>query len=152
VVFAYVHLRPTGIHQTLKGGYLKIHTDDNTRSDKGLLRRVNLFLFLNSDWKDSYGGHLELWSRDLALCQQYILPVANRLVVFSTTDYTYHGHQSPLQCPPDRSRRSLALYYYSATRPDEECRNSNCSTVEPKTVMYNTSCAHCDDPQCRAYL
>jgi hypothetical protein len=40
--------------------------------------------------------------------------------MFSTTDYSYHGHPDPLRCPPERSRKSLALYYYTNGRPKEE--------------------------------
>ena len=47
-------------------------------------------------------------------------PIAGRCVIFATTDFSYHGHPLPLACPPDRSRRSIALYYYSAARPESE--------------------------------
>jgi hypothetical protein len=46
--------------------------------------------------------------------------VAGRLAVFSTTDFSFHGHPDPLTCPEGRSRRSIALYYFSAGRPEEE--------------------------------
>jgi len=49
-----------------------------------------------------------------------ILPLFNRVAMFSTTDFSYHGHPDPLTCPPDRSRKSLALYYYTNGRPKEE--------------------------------
>ena len=39
--------------------------------------------------------------------------VANRAVVFTTGADTWHGHPEPLRCPPDRARRSLAIYYYT---------------------------------------
>ena len=41
-------------------------------------------------------------------------------MVFGTTDYTYHGHPDPLQCPEGMTRKSLALYYFSNGRPAEE--------------------------------
>ena len=53
-------------------------------------------------------------------CARRILPEFNRLVVFSTTDFSFHGHPEPLTCPADRVRQSLALYYYSNGRPEEE--------------------------------
>jgi hypothetical protein len=40
--------------------------------------------------------------------------------VFSTTSTSYHGHPEPLACPEDRTRKSLALYYYTKTRPTEQ--------------------------------
>jgi hypothetical protein len=56
----------------------------------------------------------------MSRCVERVLPAYNRMVVFSTTDFAYHGHPEPLSCPPDRSRRSLALYYYTNGRPAEE--------------------------------
>jgi hypothetical protein len=41
-------------------------------------------------------------------------------MIFSTTDFTYHGHPDPLQCPEGMTRKSLALYYFSNGRPAEE--------------------------------
>jgi hypothetical protein len=41
-------------------------------------------------------------------------------VVFSTTDFAYHGHPEPLTCPEGWSRKSLAMYYYTNGRPKEE--------------------------------
>ncbi|MDQ1403522.1 MAG: hypothetical protein QOG03_1838, partial [Actinomycetota bacterium] len=49
-----------------------------------------------------------------------ILPLFNRCVIFSTTSDANHGHPDPLQCPPDRTRKSMALYYYSNGRPAHE--------------------------------
>ena len=62
-------------------------------------------------------------------CHQKILPIFNRCVVFSTTDFSYHGHPDPLTCPEDRTRKSLALYYYSNGRPAEEVSGSDHSTI-----------------------
>jgi hypothetical protein len=47
-------------------------------------------------------------------------PVINRCVIFSTTSWSSHGHPGMFNCPPDRTRMSLALYYYTNGRPDEE--------------------------------
>jgi hypothetical protein len=41
-------------------------------------------------------------------------------MIFGTTDFTYHGHPDPLQCPEAMTRKSLALYYFSNGRPAEE--------------------------------
>jgi hypothetical protein len=65
-------------------------------------------------------------------CCQRILPVANRCVVFDTTDTSYHGHPEPLACPPDRTRRSLALYYYSSGRPSGEVGPTRTTQFQPR--------------------
>ena len=77
-------------------------------------------LYLNENWREEYGGHLELWDREMTRCVRRILPVFNRCVIFSTTDYSFHGHPDPLACPRGMTRKSLALYYYSNGRPVEE--------------------------------
>eukprot|EP01034_Spumella_vulgaris_P023436 gene23436-29654_t len=134
--------RGSGIHQTLPGGFLGIHADFNRYVKFDLHRRVNVFVFLNPNWNDTYGGHLELWSRDLKTCGAKISPDHGRLVVFSSTDFSYHGQPHPLTCPSDRSRRSLALYYYTKTRPTAECIGNNCYSAH--TTLFQTPlCPSC---------
>ena len=48
------------------------------------------------------------------------MPLFNRFMIFGTTDYTFHGHPDPLQCPEGMTRKSLALYYFSNGRPAQE--------------------------------
>lgn len=109
-----------GPHQIERGGFLKVHVDFNWHPLLKLDRRLNLLVYLNKDWQEEYGGHLELWNRDVSRCEQKVLPVFNRTVVFSTTDFSYHGHPTPLACPEGRTRKSVSFYYYSNGRPDEE--------------------------------
>ncbi|MBI1781725.1 MAG: 2OG-Fe(II) oxygenase [Sphingobacteriales bacterium] len=109
-----------GHHEILPGGFLKMHADFNKHPKNKLDRRINALIYLNKDWEESYGGHFQLWDKEMKECRKKILPLFNRLAIFSTTDFSYHGHPDPLSCPPDRSRRSLALYYYTNGRPEEE--------------------------------
>ena len=85
-------------------------------------RRVNVLVYLNKNWKDSYGGHLELWNKNMSSCEKKILPSFNTMAIFSTTDFSNHGHPDPLNCPKDMSRKSIALYYFSSGRPKEEIK------------------------------
>ncbi len=112
-----------GLHEIKKGGFLKIHSDFNYHPSLKLDRRLNLLLYLNKDWKDDYGGHLELWNKDMSKCEKKISPLFNSVVIFKTDDFSYHGHPDPINCPEDITRKSIALYYYSNGRPLEE-RNS----------------------------
>lgn len=109
-----------GYHEIKPGGYLKIHADFNKHKLSGLDRRVNVLVYLNKDWEESYGGHFELWDKEVENCVVKIAPLFNRMAIFSTTSESYHGHADPLTCPPDRSRRSFALYYYTNGRPASE--------------------------------
>lgn len=109
-----------GLHQIVRGGKLGIHADFNKHPKYGLDRRLNVILYLNKDWREEYGGHLELWDRGMTRCEAKVLPLFNRLVIFGTTDFTYHGHPDPLQCLDSMTRKSLALYYFSNGRPATE--------------------------------
>jgi len=109
-----------GLHQIKRGGCLKVHADFNKHRLTGLDRRVNILIYLNKNWKNDYGGNLELWDRDMKFCVKRIVPEFNTVVIFNTTDYTYHGHPDPLNCPHEVSRKSLALYYFSNGRPEAE--------------------------------
>jgi glycosyltransferase involved in cell wall biosynthesis len=121
-----------GPHQIEPGGFLKIHADFNWHPKLKLDRRLNMLVYLNEDWHEEYGGHLELWDREMTRCVESILPLFNRTVVFSTTDFSYHGHPRPLACPPGRTRKSVSFYYYTNGRPDEE-RSAPHDTIFRKT-------------------
>ena len=114
------YLEGGGYHEIKPGGLLKVHADFNKSRATGLDRRINLLVYLNKSWEESYGGHFELWDRDMRNPIKKILPTFNTVAIFSTTDFSHHGHPDPLTCPPDRSRKSLALYYFSNGRPAEE--------------------------------
>ena len=45
-----------------------------------------------------------------------VMPVFNRCVVFNTDANSFHGHPDPLQTPEGVFRRSIALYYYTASK------------------------------------
>jgi Rps23 Pro-64 3,4-dihydroxylase Tpa1-like proline 4-hydroxylase len=109
-----------GLHQIEPGGFLKVHADFNVHPKLKLDRRANMLIYLNRDWREEWGGHLELWNASMTECRKRILPSFNRTVVFSTTDTSYHGHPHPLTSPPGVTRKSVSLYYYTAGRPEEE--------------------------------
>lgn len=103
-----------GLHQTLRGGHLNVHADFTTHHDhENWARRVNILLYLNDEWRDEWGGKLELWDRDMTACQARVTPAGNRMLVFTTDVDTFHGHPDGLTCPPDVARRSMALYYFT---------------------------------------
>ncbi len=114
-----------GLHEIKSGGLLKVHTDFNKHPTNNFDRRVNVLIYLNKNWKKEYKGSLELWDRDMKNCKQKILPTFNKMVIFSTTDFSNHGHPDPIDCPKDISRKSIALYYFSKGRPNEEILNED---------------------------
>lgn len=126
------HFAGGGLHQIERGGFLKMHVDFNRHNKLKLDRRLNLLIYLNKDWEEEYGGHLELWDKDMTQCEKKILPIFNRCVIFSTTDFSYHGHPEPLTCPEGQTRKSLALYYYSNGRPAEEVSGTHTTVFKAR--------------------
>lgn len=119
------YYRGGGIHQIPSGGKLDVHIDFNKYTKFDLDRRINLIIYLNKDWDESYGGELELWNgyhdgkkHHLTSKAEGILPVFNRIAIFNTSEHSYHGHPTPLACPENRFRKSMALYYYTNGRDD----------------------------------
>ena len=119
------YLHGGGVHQILNGGRLAIHTDFNHLKALDLYRRVNVLFYLNKDWKPEYRGELELWDDGLTHCGQSVAPVFNRLVVFDTNKKSFHGHPAPLDTPAGITRKSLALYYYTAQPNPDDAYDSN---------------------------
>jgi hypothetical protein len=117
-----------GLHMIPRGGRLAVHADFNVQKKLRLDRRLNLIVYLNNDWKPEWGGALELWDKAVRAKVKHYLPIANRVVVFTTTDTAFHGHPDPLTSPKGRYRRSIALYYYTNGRPEEEKSESH-STI-----------------------
>jgi Rps23 Pro-64 3,4-dihydroxylase Tpa1-like proline 4-hydroxylase len=111
------HLAGGGLHELRPGGFLKVHADFNWHRQMRVDRRINLLIYLNKDWQPEYGGSLELWDETMAKKEAEYLPLFNRCVIFNTTNTSFHGNPTPVNCPPGRSRRSIAMYYYTNGRP-----------------------------------
>ncbi|MBV8244491.1 MAG: 2OG-Fe(II) oxygenase [Candidatus Eremiobacteraeota bacterium] len=108
-----------GLHQGPDGSFLDVHADFNVHPTLKLYRRLNLLIYLNETWKPEWQGYLELWSRDMKECRQYIEPKFNRAVLMETHDHAFHGYKE-LRLPQGVTRRSLASYYYSPQRSEAQ--------------------------------
>ena len=103
-----------GLHQSGRGGFLNVHADFTSHhTHKNWRRRINLLLYFNEGWNPEWGGELELWDPEMRSCRGKVAPIANRAFIFNTTEDAFHGHPDPMTCPPDRARRSMALYYFT---------------------------------------
>jgi hypothetical protein len=80
---------------------------------------VLAIFYLNDNWDESYGGKLSLYDQQLNAISS-IAPIGNRIVIFSTSDTSFHGHPERLTCPKNKFRKSIALYYYSAPTIDRK--------------------------------
>ena len=117
-----------GVHIIPPGGKLGVHCDFSIHDDQkfnGYWRRVNVLLYMNHDWKDEWEGHLELWDKPRKRggeCVSKIRPDFNKMIIFGTSENSWHGHPTPLACPEDKKRISLATYYYSK-QPSSDTSN-----------------------------
>ncbi len=114
------HFNGGALHQILPGGRLAIHSDFSFDPRRRLDRRLNVLFYLNPDWQEGWKGDLQLWDREVSRCEARIFPLLNRCVIFNTDSESFHGHPDPLECPPNRTRNSLALYYYTNGRPEQD--------------------------------
>ena len=105
-----------GCHEIFRGGKLGVHADFRIHQDLHLNRRLNVLIYLNKDWDSEYGGNLELWDSEMKLKFDSIEPLFNRCVIFNTDADSHHGHPEPLNMPIEISRKSIALYYYTASK------------------------------------
>jgi Rps23 Pro-64 3,4-dihydroxylase Tpa1-like proline 4-hydroxylase len=129
-----------GTHENLDGQDLDPHIDFNYHPATGMHRRLNLILFLNPEWQEDWGGALELhvdpWLPPEQNTVRRIVPLANRCVVFETTERSWHGFRR-IQLPVDKrhlSRRSIAVYYYTRQRPRPEAAPAHGTLYVPRPL------------------
>lgn len=102
----------SGIHRGKNGSFLDVHIDFNIHHIEKIHRRLNLLIFLNKEWKEEYGGKLELWNETVTVLGKSYLPIFNRCVIFETSEISYHGY-SKINVPETESRKSFYTYYYT---------------------------------------
>lgn len=114
-----------GTHENLSGQGLNYHVDFNYHPLRKWHRRLNLIIFLNESWEHEWGGNLQLiknaWE-DQGSPDVEITPTLGRTVLFETSERSWHGFE-PISFSADgatRSRRSIALYFYTHERPSDE--------------------------------
>ena len=146
-IFGDPYYEGCGLHSTGKGGRLMIHADVNRFPYPALADQyLNVIYYVTPNWQERWGGNLELWDKKLTSCKKAITPKFNRLVIFETTKYSYHGHPHPQESPLEKRRNSLAAYYYV---PSSNVNRSQYGQV--KTVLWQRT-NNFDKLFSRAYL
>jgi len=123
-----------GTHENQVGQDLDPHIDFNYHPVSNQHRRLNLIIYLNKEWRDDWGGSLQL-HRDPYLEPEddeivTVTPLMNRCVIFETSENSWHGFER-IVLPEDKcglSRKSFAVYFYTDTRPVVESADEH-STV-----------------------
>ena len=121
-----------GLNITERSGLLDVHVDGNYHDATSLNRRINLLVYLNQNWKKSWGGELGLYDSKGKNCIKKIDPIFNRCVIFDSHDTSFHGLPSPINFPQDQVRKSIILYYYTfAPRPEHQIK-----VKEPHSALW----------------
>jgi hypothetical protein len=111
-------LHGAGLHMQGNGGKLNVHLDYSIHPKLNLLRKYNLIYYLTPEWKKEWGGNLEFWSHDDVnnLPKEKIVTIENkfnRIVLFDASQNSWHGFSNAINCPDDKFRKSIAMYYMS---------------------------------------
>jgi Rps23 Pro-64 3,4-dihydroxylase Tpa1-like proline 4-hydroxylase len=109
-----------GIHMHQAGDYLNTHLDYDIHPKLDMKRKLNIIIYLNPDWQESWGGNLGLWSHDEETGQskdliKSVSPMFNRAVLFDTSQNSWHGVTEGIFAPEGQYRKSLAFYYLIPT-------------------------------------
>ena len=108
------YLEGGGLHCSGPGGVLVPHTDFHVHPDLRVYRRLNVLLYLNPGWQESWGGNLDFFAPGAPYDPvTTVVPKLGTMVIFRTDDRSRHGFPQPVA--EGRYRRSVALYYYTAT-------------------------------------
>jgi hypothetical protein len=114
-LFSDIGLNGGGWHIHKQGGRLNPHLDYSIHPKLRLQRKLNIIIYLNSNWKGHWGGDLSLWdnksSKKPGELIKSIMPKFNRAILFDTTQNSWHGLSESLKCPKNQYRKSFAVYY-----------------------------------------
>jgi Rps23 Pro-64 3,4-dihydroxylase Tpa1-like proline 4-hydroxylase len=102
-----------GISLMTEGHYLNPHLDNSHDKDRNHYRVLNLLYYVTPDWRDDFGGHLELWDDGPGRPQRTIHSRFNRLVVMQTDERSWHSVSKVLH----DGRRCCVSNYYFSPRP-----------------------------------
>jgi Rps23 Pro-64 3,4-dihydroxylase Tpa1-like proline 4-hydroxylase len=99
-----------GISLMAEDHYLNPHLDNSHDIGRANYRALNLLYYVTPDWRDEFGGHLELWDRGPGKPQRTLTSRCNRLVVMQTDERSWHS-VSKVVHPGNRC--CVSNYYFS---------------------------------------
>lgn len=110
-----------GIHTYKNKDYLDIHSDAGNHPLTKQKKHITFGIYLSHNWTQVNGGHLEVWDGDSVLkddaklfnCKNRILPIFNRMIMFTNTINAWHGNPEPVNIKTDERRIFLTLSYIS---------------------------------------
>jgi Rps23 Pro-64 3,4-dihydroxylase Tpa1-like proline 4-hydroxylase len=124
-----------GLHIHSSGGNLNPHLDYSIHPKLNLQRKINIIYYCSNDkaLAESKTGFLGLWEGDskhpYRLVKE-IEPKFNRLVIFDTTQNSWHGLVNPIPEGMNILRKSLASYYLC--KPAKGCEQRTRAKFAPR--------------------
>lgn len=112
--FPDLELHGAGLHMLPPGGYLRKHLDSSFMESTGWRREYSCVLGVSPEWEaDIDGGEFILNGEEVS-------PEFNQLVVFKTTEHSYHEVREVTGINP---RLSLCVFYWSDREPTDPSRD-----------------------------
>ena len=99
-----------GISVMKENNFLNPHIDNSHNEGRKKWRVLNLLYYVTPDWKEEYGGNLEIWNKGMNSKQITIESKFNRLVVMLTHNHSWHS-VSPVNHIVNRC--CISNYYFS---------------------------------------
>ncbi len=100
-----------GISRMEMGDYLNPHLDNSHDMNRENYRILNLLYYVTPDWKEDFGGNLELWDQGPGKPGRVIHSRFNRLVVMATGEKSWHS-VSPVT-HAGGARTCVSNYFFS---------------------------------------
>lgn len=113
-----------GTHESKLGAVLAPHIDYNYIEYNGELlhRRLNVLFYLNDNWQDNFGGHFEVHEdpRIKGFESKQYSPMFNRCIIMEISENSWHGYEKVTTPNIDITRKSISIYFFSKTRPEDQ--------------------------------
>lgn len=114
------YLTGAGYSRSFTGDSLKLHTDFNWNEQIKVHRMLSFIIYLNPNWKEEWGGHLQFTDFNKEKVIQNVVPVFNRAIIWRYHKRGFHGYPDPLTCPEGMSRNTFRLFYYYSDAKHKE--------------------------------
>jgi Rps23 Pro-64 3,4-dihydroxylase Tpa1-like proline 4-hydroxylase len=106
-----------GISLMTKGGYLRPHLDNSHDGGQERYRVLNLLYYVTPDWREDYGGSLQLWDDGPLKGARTFASRFNRLVLMVTNRSSWHSVNEIVH---DGRRCCVSNYYFSKVSPERQ--------------------------------
>ena len=114
------YLHGAGVHLHPKFGRLNMHLDYEKHPYLEKERRLNIILYMNKNWQESWNGETQLWDKDMKQCVVKSQVNFNTAIIFKTNEISWHGVPEIINCPSNIFRKTLAYYYISPLITEKE--------------------------------